>query len=306
MRARSIGGVEVASVVELERVGLPAAMVFPDWSKDLLTQEPQWTTPEFYDAKAETIIVAMQSFLLKTRHHTILVDTCIGNDKPRNNPHFDQLRLPWLERLAATGTRVEDVDFVCCTHMHVDHVGWNTRLDNGRWVPTFPKARYIFAKTEWEHWQRMSKENKLERTGDYVADSVLPIVEAGRADMVATDHEIEDGIRLDPLPGHTPGLVGVHVKNAGGEAIFCGGHEHQLRHRPEAGGGDAARVLRAHRRHQHAGGADAFPRRHRRLCHGARRGQLRIRVRLEARARVRSPLRTAPRRGSDGPPHRIA
>lgn len=226
MRSRSIGGVEVASVVELERVGLPAAMVFPDWSKDLLKSEPEWTTPTYYDAKDETIIVAMQSFLLKTRHHTILIDTCIGNDKPRNNPHFDRLRLPWLERLHATGTRLEDVDFVCCTHMHVDHVGWNTRLDNGRWVPTFPKARYIFAQQEWDHWQRMSKENKLERTGDYVADSVLPIVEAGRADMVATDHAIEDGVWLDHLPGHTPGLVGIHVKNAGGEAIFCGDMMH--------------------------------------------------------------------------------
>ena len=226
MRSRSIGGIEVASVVELERVGLPAAMVFPDWSKDLLKSEPEWTTPTYYDAKDETIIVAMQSFLLKTRHHTILIDTCIGNDKPRNNPHFDRLRLPWLERLHATGTRLEDVDFVCCTHMHVDHVGWNTRLDNGRWVPTFPKARYIFAQQEWDHWQRMSKENKLERTGDYVADSVLPIVEAGRADMVATDHAIEDGIWLDHLPGHTPGLVGIHVKNAGGEAIFCGDMMH--------------------------------------------------------------------------------
>lgn len=226
MRSRIIGDVEVASVVELERVGLPAAMVFPDWSQELLTAEPEWTTPMFYDAKDATIIVAMQSFLLKTKHHTILIDTCVGNDKPRNNPDFNRLRLPWLERLHAAGTRVEDVDFVCCTHMHVDHVGWNTRLDNGRWVPTFPKARYIFAKAEWEHWQRMSRENQLQRTGDYVADSVLPIVDAGRADLVATDHQISDGIWLDPLPGHTPGLVGVHLKNAGGEAIFCGDMMH--------------------------------------------------------------------------------
>ena len=226
MRPRSIGDVEVKSVVELPRVGLPAAMVFPDWSPALLTEEPEWTAPEFYNGADQTIVVAMQSFLLKTRHHTILIDTCVGNDKARNNPHFDRLRLPWLETLAAAGTRPEDVDFVLCTHMHVDHVGWNTRLENGRWVPTFPKARYVFAKREWEHWERMSRENQLQRTGDYIADSVLPIVEAGRADMVATDHEIEDGIRLDHLPGHTPGLVGIHVDRAGGEAIFCGDMMH--------------------------------------------------------------------------------
>jgi len=198
LRSRAIGDVEVAAVVELERVGLPAAMVFPDWSNDLLTAEPEWTTPTYYNREDATIIVAMQSFLLKTKRHTILVDTCVGNDKPRNNPDFNRLRLPWLERLRETGTRVEDVDFVCCTHMHVDHVGWNTRLDNGRWVPTFPKARYIFAKTEWDHWQRMSKDNQLQRTGDYVADSVLPIVEAGRADLVALSfvHEPTDIDRL--------------------------------------------------------------------------------------------------------------
>jgi glyoxylase-like metal-dependent hydrolase (beta-lactamase superfamily II) len=213
-------------VVELERVGLPAAMVFPDWSGELLKAEPEATAPLFYDGKEQAIIVAMQSFLLKTRHHIILIDTCIGNDKERNNPHFNRLHIPWLERLAATGVQPGDVDFVLCTHMHVDHVGWNTRLENGRWVPTFPKARYIFAKQEWEHWERMSRENQLERTGDYVADSVLPIVEAGRADLVSTDHEIETGIWLDHLPGHTPGLVGIHVKNSGGEAVFCGDMMH--------------------------------------------------------------------------------
>jgi len=228
MRPRNIGDVTVAAVVELERVGLPAQMVFPDWSAELLKAEPEATAPLHYDDKEKAIIVAMQSFLLKTRHHTILIDTCVGNDKQRNNPHFNRLRIPWLERLTATGTRVEDVDFVLCTHMHVDHVGWNTRLENGRWVPTFPNARYIFARQEWEHWQRMSRENQLTRTGDYVADSVLPIVEAGRADLVETDHEIEDGIWLDHLPGHTPGLVGVHLKNSGGEAIFCGDMMHHL------------------------------------------------------------------------------
>src|SRR5690606_29070001 len=140
-------------------------------------------------------------------HHTILVDSCIGNDKPR--PGRDKWHLKsddtYMRTLAAAGLAVTDIDFVMCTHLHADHVGWNTRLENGRWVPTFPNARYVFSRTEFDHWTRQNTEAAVAPFGD----SVLPVVEAGQADLVGGDHQIGDHVRLLPTPGHTPGHVSV-------------------------------------------------------------------------------------------------
>jgi glyoxylase-like metal-dependent hydrolase (beta-lactamase superfamily II) len=195
--------------------------VFPDWNADAVAPHRGWMVPRHLTADGRLVIV-IQSFLVKTPHHTILVDACGGNDKDRHGSHFHRRQWNWLDTLAAAGARPEDIDFVLCTHMHVDHVGWNTRLENGSWVPTFPNARYLFARAEWEHWRKLAAETALPRTGNYIEDSVLPVVEAGRATLVEMDHAIEDGVWLDPLPGHSPGLVGVHLKSGGGEAVLCG------------------------------------------------------------------------------------
>ena len=160
--------------------------------------------------------------------YTILVDSCVGNSKPRNREFFDDAEFPWMDRFLATGTRPEDIDFVLCTHLHVDHVGWNTRLEDGRWVPTFPNARYIFARTELEYWLSQSERGLMTRTGDYVADSVIPILEAKRELLVEMDHQIEDGITLAPLPGHTPGQVGLRIASGGEEALICGDLMHHM------------------------------------------------------------------------------
>ncbi len=227
MRLHRIGEVTAASVVELEGPLLSAPMVFPDWSAEMVAAEPEACGPRFYDAAENKLIIAIQGFLLRTPRATILIDSCIGNDKARNTPPFNRLQEPWLDRLAAAGANPEEIDYVLCTHMHVDHVGWNTRLHNGRWVPTFPNARYIFARREWEHWELTERRAPITaRSGDYFGDSVLPILEAGRADLVESDHEIESGIWLEPLPGHTPGQVGLHIKNRGGEAVFTGDMMH--------------------------------------------------------------------------------
>jgi glyoxylase-like metal-dependent hydrolase (beta-lactamase superfamily II) len=218
----SLGDIALTRVVESDDPHLVASMVFPDWNADAVAPHRGWMAPRHLTPEGEKLVIVIQSFLVKTARHTILVDACGGDDKNRAGPHFHQRRTNWLETLAAAGARPEDIDFVLCTHMHVDHVGWNTRLENGRWAPTFPNARYIFARTEWEHWQRLAAETGLPRTGDYIADSVLPVVEAGRATLVEMDHAIEDGVWLDPLPGHSPGLVGVHLKSGGGEAVLCG------------------------------------------------------------------------------------
>ena len=169
-----------------------------------------------------------ESYLVRTPHHTILVDACGGNDEDRNRPLFDHAETTWLDTLAAAGCRPEQIDFVLCTHLHVDHVGWNTRLVDGRWVPTFPNAKYLFARTKLDHWLAEAEATGLSRTGDYVSDSVIPVLEAKREVLVETDHAIEDGVWLEPLPGHTPGQFGVHLKSGDAEAVISGDMMHHL------------------------------------------------------------------------------
>ena len=228
MADMTLGEFTLTRVVEGGDSHLLAREVFPDWDTEIVKPHLDWMVPRHFVPDGEMLNILIQSFLIKTPRHTILVDACGGNDKNRSRPHFHQQHWPWLETLAAAGAAPEDIDFVLCTHMHVDHVGWNTRLENGRWVPTFPNARYIFARTEWEHWQKLAAETDLPRTGNYIEDSVLPIVEAGRADLVETDHVISDGIWLDPLTGHSPGAVGLHLSSGGDDAVLCGDMMHHM------------------------------------------------------------------------------
>ena len=224
----SLGELSLTRVVETDVPHSLAREVFPDWDLQAVEPHLDWLVPRHFVPEGEILALTIQSFLIKTPRHTILVDACGGNDKQRARPQFHQKKLPWLDTLAAAGATPEDIDFVLCTHMHVDHVGWNTKLENGRWVPTFPNARYIFAREEYEHWKNLAAETGLPRTGNYFDDSVLPIVEANRAILVETDHGIEDGVWLDPLPGHSPGAVGLHLKSGDGEAILCGDMMHHM------------------------------------------------------------------------------
>lgn len=228
MTGLSLGDITISRIVESDDPHLVAPTVFPDWNEDAIRRHLDWLVPRHLDPDGDRLVIIIQGFLIKTPHHTILVDVCGGNDKERHGSHFHQRQWHWLETLAAAGAKPGDIDFVMCTHMHVDHVGWNTRLVDGRWVPTFPNARYIFARTEWEHWQKLAADTGLPRTGNYIEDSVLPIVEAGRATMVECDHAIDDTVWLEPLPGHTPGAIGIHLASAGQEAILCGDLMHHM------------------------------------------------------------------------------
>jgi glyoxylase-like metal-dependent hydrolase (beta-lactamase superfamily II) len=162
--------------------------------------------------------LSIHTFVVRTPHHTILVDTCIGNDRKRDVPLWDHMRTDYLGRLRRAGVDPASVDYVFCTHMHVDHVGWNTHLADGRFVPTFPNARYLFHRTEWEHWRETEDENQAE----VVRDSLLPIVDAGLAEMVDSDFAIEDILRLEPTPGHTPGHCSVQLGGAEPGAVITG------------------------------------------------------------------------------------
>jgi glyoxylase-like metal-dependent hydrolase (beta-lactamase superfamily II) len=215
-----IGDVRVARVVENEGPFAPVGFLLPEFRQEMLL-EHRWLQPAYVDEEVRAMM-SFHSYVLRTPHHTILVDGCVGNSKERpERAMWHRQEGPYLDRLAQAGVRPEEVDVVFCTHLHADHVGWNTRLREGRWVPTFPNARYLFARREYEHWE------KLHRAGarpnhDSFADSVLPVMEARQAELVESDHEIESGIHLEGAYGHTPGTCLLHVKNGGQHGVFIG------------------------------------------------------------------------------------
>src|SRR5262245_14673739 len=168
------------------------------------------------------MVFAFHSAVIRSPRATILVDTCSGNDKERpHKPRYQRKNWPYLANLAAAGFAPEDIDYVLCTHLHADHVGWNTRLLAGRWVPTFPRARYVFARQEWERWQQA--ELRARHTTERLAeDSRLPVMEGGRAQLVASDYAFDDNVWIEPWPGHTPGHVCVVARATQVSVILSG------------------------------------------------------------------------------------
>ncbi len=225
------GDFTVHRIIEQETTFLQAQDVFPTLPDDVLAENRQWMKAAGALDEADVLILCFQSYIVRTPHHTILIDSCIGNDKPR------PLRPKWnmktddtyMRALAAAGLGVGDIDYVMCTHLHVDHVGWNTRLENGRWVPTFPKARYVFGKSEYDYWTAQNAKAEVPP----FADSVLPVVEARQSDVVTDDFAIGDHVRILPTPGHTPGHVAFTLGRGRDDAVFSGDLMHsplQTRH----------------------------------------------------------------------------
>jgi glyoxylase-like metal-dependent hydrolase (beta-lactamase superfamily II) len=219
----NVGQFEISRVVESEGPFLGVQDFIPDAEQAVIEANRDWLMPRYIEPETNKIILTIQSYILRTPRHTILVDTCVGNDKPRpGRPMFDQLNLPYLADLAAAGVRPEEVDFVLCTHLHVDHVGWNTQLIDGRWVPTFPNAKYIFARTEYDFWEQRHLDGTEGKVPNVYDDSVLPVMEAGQAVLVDGDHQIDDGIWFEPAPGHTPGNVVLNLRSNGANAVLSG------------------------------------------------------------------------------------
>lgn len=219
----NIGQFEIIRVIESEGPFLEVQSFIPDADQAVVEANRDWLMPRFIEPASNKIILNIQSYILRTPRHTILVDTCVGNDKPRpGRPMFDHLSLPYLADLAAAGVRPEEVDFVLCTHLHVDHAGWNTQLINGRWVPTFPNAKYIFARTEYEFWERRHLDGSEGPVPNVYDDSILPVMQAGQAVLVDADHQIDDGLWFEPAPGHTPGNVVVNLQSQGATGVLTG------------------------------------------------------------------------------------
>ncbi len=221
-----IGDVTVTRVVETTLPTSPRYLFGTVSKAEVLAID--WLRPHFIDQQG-LLTLSIHAFLLESRGERIVVDTCIGNGKQRTVADWNLRAGPFLEDIARAGFPRESVDTVLCTHLHVDHVGWNTMRVDGRWVPTFPNARYLFAREEWAHWERAGEEHY----GPVLEDSVRPIIEAGRHTLVETDHELTDEVHLEPTPGHTPGHVSVHIRSRGEEAVITGDMTHhpaQLAH----------------------------------------------------------------------------
>jgi glyoxylase-like metal-dependent hydrolase (beta-lactamase superfamily II) len=217
----AVKDITIHPVVEQQGAWFEAFGFFPALTKELLEENRSWLQPTFLDA-SDKLVFCIQSFVIKTPDHNILVDACVGNHKPRpTRPFWDMLDSDRFEKaLTAAGLTVNDIDYVMCTHLHGDHVGWNTRLENGRWVPTFPKARYLFSKKEYEFWT--SPNVPAGFAADPITESVLPVVEANKAELVTSDHALNDHIRLMPTPGHTPDHFAVRAGKGKDQAVFTG------------------------------------------------------------------------------------
>ena len=218
-----LGDLEIHRAIESEVPIFDTFTFFPDATRDVVEANKDWLMPRYIDPKTIEIILCIQSYIIKTSHHTILVDTCVGNHKSRPaRPSWHMQNAPFIEELANVGVHPEEVDFVLCTHLHVDHVGWNTKLVDGRWVPTFPNAKYIFSRNEYELWESRHENGAAVPVPLVYEDSVLPIVEAGQAIIVEDTHQIDDGMWLEPAPGHTPGHVMLNLKSREEAALMSG------------------------------------------------------------------------------------
>ncbi|MDE0942807.1 MAG: MBL fold metallo-hydrolase [Alphaproteobacteria bacterium] len=217
---QTIGAARVTRVEEMAGPGFRLSTIFPDWDGAVFEEHKDWLVPTYVNPAKMTALLNMHSWIVEHNGLTVLIDTCVGNDKDRMPAeNWTNNQGPYLQRLAEAGFQPEDIDMVMCTHLHVDHVGWNTKLLDGRWVPTFPNAKYLFSRVDFEHYQDHAVED-MDRLS--FVDSVLPIVEHGLAEMTEGDHLLAEGLLLEPAPGHTPGHITLKLESEAEAAIFTG------------------------------------------------------------------------------------
>ena len=227
MLSWQVGRVKITRIVEMD-LPVPAEMFLPQATPATLRKSP-WLYPHFVSDDDAILKLSIHALLVEAPGLKLVVDTCIGNDRPREITGGEPLSTPFLQQLGEVGWSRDAVDAVVCTHLHVDHVGWNTMLENGRWVPTFPNARYLIGRQEYEFWS--THDDAEQQT--ILGDSVQPIFDAGLAQLVELDHVISPEIRLTPSTGHTPGHVSVLIESEGERAAITGDMAHhpcQLAH----------------------------------------------------------------------------
>ena len=212
-----IGDVKVTRVLEQE-APLPPEALIANIDPDRLKAHESWLKPHFMNEEGQ-IVLSIHALVVESGGKTIVVDTCMGNDRPLPM-EMGPLQTSFLEDLEVIVKR-EQVDYVMCTHLHFDHVGWNTMKVGDDFVPTFPNAKYLFAKGEYEHWVDGPEDENID-----LRFGVQPVVDAGLHERVADDHAITDEIALEPTPGHTPGHVSVTIESQGQRAVITGDMVH--------------------------------------------------------------------------------
>ena len=215
-----LGEMRLDVLTEQNQPGSDAFWLFPNLTGEELETYRARLEPLALEPGGTRLILPKKSYIVRKAGRVILIDTCLGNHK--NLPAWPEWHMKddsvYMDELARVGLTVEDVDFVMCTHLHIDHVGWNTKREDGRWVPTFPNATYIFSKQEFDHWNAVWQEEERH----YFGESVLPVLEHGQERLVANDYEVIDGVKLIPTPGHTPDHCAVQVNSKAHEVIVTG------------------------------------------------------------------------------------
>jgi glyoxylase-like metal-dependent hydrolase (beta-lactamase superfamily II) len=222
----TIGAVSITRVEEQTGfASVPPEQYLAGLDRTVLEQHLGWLVPHHYAPAQDRLITSVHSWLIRTKHHTVLVDSCAGNHKDRPGfARFHQLDTPFLARLREAGATQEAIDIVLCTHLHSDHVGWNTVRRDGSWVPTFPRAKYLFSRAENEYGdpRRNPRADADPQRSNAYRDSVLPVIESGQAQLIDGGHTIDDALVIEPAPGHTIGHVVLKLAQAGQHALFCG------------------------------------------------------------------------------------
>jgi glyoxylase-like metal-dependent hydrolase (beta-lactamase superfamily II) len=224
MKPVSLGRMTVRKVFEMES-GPPMTMILPEVTTADLSELAKWHSDDSLGATPEqsAFTMSMHSYVLQLDGLTVLIDACNGDHKQRSIPDVDRVETPFLANLTALGLTTDDIDLVLCTHLHFDHVGWNTRLESGKWVPTFANAKYLFSQRDFEHF---GSQELVDDHWRAFRDSVLPVYDAGRAELVDADRivhrEIGDGVWLEAAFGHSPGNFSVLAQAGAERAIFWG------------------------------------------------------------------------------------
>jgi glyoxylase-like metal-dependent hydrolase (beta-lactamase superfamily II) len=227
MREIRVGDVSIIGIVERDGPWRPIKNMFPTADVAIARKHLAVMDPAVFDPVSEKLVITYQTFVVRTPKHNILIDTCTGENKGYAPP-MDFPKAPWLDGFHALGLKFSDIDFVFCTHLHIDHCGWNTQLVNGRWVPTFPNAKYIFHKSEYAFWEDATRRggNAHLANGPVWTMNCEPIVEAGQALLVDETYSLDDTFYLSMSRGHTPHHCCVHIRSKGQEAIVLGDMMH--------------------------------------------------------------------------------
>ena len=219
IRRWNVGDVEITRLVEVNNWEDDITMLLPDAGPETVQAYP-WLVPQFATAEGR-MLLSFQCFVMRVRGRQIMLDTCIGADRQREFPVFTNMQTSFLQDLAHAGFKREEIDTVLCTHLHFDHVGWNTMLKDNAWVPTFPRARYLFGRQEYEHWMKLKETNGYHDL-NHMYDAVAPVVDAGLVDLIEPSHQVCEELSLFQTPGHTPGHVSIRIDSQGESAIITG------------------------------------------------------------------------------------